>query len=96
MGEPSRCAPRLRRREGDAPSVIDVSRFQLRGGMRELLACIRLNIGSGRGYQPSSVGCSVKTGLPPDRLACAGVGWEMISKRHLFKDTFSFEMHLMP
>ena len=34
-------------------------------------------------------------GSPPTRFARAEMALGMISKRHLFKGTFGFEMHLM-
>jgi hypothetical protein len=49
----------------------------------------------GRRYQPPSVGRSVKARELPGTFACRGAGFGMISKRHLFKDTFGFEMSLM-
>jgi large subunit ribosomal protein L30 len=49
-----------------------------------------------RWYQPRSDGRSVQAGESTDRFAHAEVALGMISKRHLFKGTFGFEMHLMP
>ena len=43
----------------------------------------------------SAVGRSVKARELPGRFARTGAGFGMMSKRHLFKDTFGFEMHLM-
>jgi hypothetical protein len=37
-----------------------------------------------------------KPGEPADRFARAEVGLMMISKRHLFKDPFGFEMYFRP
>jgi hypothetical protein len=44
----------------------------------------------------SAVGRSVKAREPRGRFACAGAGFGMTSKGHLFKGTFGVEMHLMP
>jgi len=43
----------------------------------------------------ATVGCSVQAWESNDRFARAEVALGMISKRHLFKGTFGFEMHLM-
>jgi hypothetical protein len=66
---------------------------------QQLVACFRSKIGSGtarwRRYQPRSVGHSVQAWESTDRFARAEVALGIISKRHLFKGTFGFEMHLM-
>ena len=58
----------------------------------ELVACLRLEMGSGtargRRHRSSSAGCSLRAEEPPDWFAGREVGLAKISKRQPFKSTY--------